>query len=82
MFSCLVAVRGFYLHEGSSRVGWGFPDPHKKTLCQASTEVKVTARLDNQIAVVTGGSRGIGAAIARKFAEEGARVVIAESNSA
>jgi NAD(P)-dependent dehydrogenase (short-subunit alcohol dehydrogenase family) len=37
----------------------------------------VTTRLDNRIAVVTGGSRGIGAAIARKYAAAGARVVIA-----
>jgi 3-oxoacyl-[acyl-carrier protein] reductase len=32
-------------------------------------------RLDNQVAVVTGGSRGIGAAIVKRFAEVGARVV-------
>ena len=40
-------------------------------------EVKVTGGLDNRIAVITGGSRGIGAAIARKYASAGARVVIA-----
>ncbi len=35
-------------------------------------------RLANQVAIVTGGASGIGAASARRFAEEGARVVIAD----
>src|SRR4051812_39258536 len=39
-------------------------------------------RLDKRVAVVTGGGDGIGAGIARRFAEEGARVVIAEMNEA
>ena len=34
--------------------------------------------LDNKVAVVTGGARGIGLAIARTFQREGARVVIAD----
>ncbi|MCR9122551.1 MAG: SDR family oxidoreductase [Phyllobacteriaceae bacterium] len=33
-------------------------------------------RLENKIAIVTGGSRGIGAATVRRFVEEGARVAI------
>jgi NAD(P)-dependent dehydrogenase (short-subunit alcohol dehydrogenase family) len=33
-------------------------------------------RLDNQIAVVTGGGTGLGLAIARRMAEAGARVVL------
>jgi NAD(P)-dependent dehydrogenase (short-subunit alcohol dehydrogenase family) len=37
-------------------------------------------RLDTRVAVVTGGGDGIGAGIARRFAEEGARVVVAELN--
>jgi NAD(P)-dependent dehydrogenase (short-subunit alcohol dehydrogenase family) len=39
-------------------------------------------RLDTRVAVITGAGDGIGAAIARRYAEEGARVVIAELNEA
>jgi len=39
-------------------------------------------KLDNRIAAITGAGSGIGAATARLFASEGARVVIADINSA
>lgn len=38
----------------------------------------MAGRLQDKIAVITGAGRGIGAATARRFVEEGARVAIAE----
>ncbi|KLT64717.1 SDR family NAD(P)-dependent oxidoreductase [Pedobacter sp. BMA] len=38
-------------------------------------------RLENKVAVVTGASKGIGAAIAKHFAAEGAKVVVNYASS-
>jgi 2,3-dihydroxy-2,3-dihydro-p-cumate dehydrogenase len=38
-------------------------------------------RLENNVAIVTGGARGLGRVISRRLAEEGARVIIADINS-
>jgi NAD(P)-dependent dehydrogenase (short-subunit alcohol dehydrogenase family) len=42
----------------------------------------MSRRLDGQVAIVTGGGQGIGAAISSRFAAEGAKVVIAQRTQA
>lgn len=46
-----------------------------------TAEVAMSAGLEGRVAIVTGGSRGIGAACARGLAKAGARVVISYSRS-
>jgi NAD(P)-dependent dehydrogenase (short-subunit alcohol dehydrogenase family) len=41
----------------------------------------VTSRLDGRVAVITGGGSGIGLATARRFAAEGARLVLVDVNA-
>jgi D-sorbitol dehydrogenase (acceptor) len=38
----------------------------------------MAGRLEGKVAIITGGARGIGAAIGRRYADEGARVVVAD----
>lgn len=41
----------------------------------------MAGRLDGKVAIVTGAAGGIGAAIARRFAEQGAKVLVADINA-
>ena len=38
--------------------------------------MRTAGRLDGKVAIVTGAARGTGATIARRFAREGARVIV------
>src|SRR5689334_22800106 len=41
------------------------------------TYIVMTRRLENKVAIITGGGSGIGEAVAKRFAKEGAAVVVA-----
>ena len=49
---------------------------------QTNIELKMAQTLDNKIAIVTGGAGGIGSAICKKLAEEGASIIITYNSNA
>src|SRR5207253_1905657 len=67
-------------------------NPPSETSCGSQRAPEIVSRerrlwgagmkLENRVAIVTGGANGIGLAIARRFVAEGARVVIADIDAA
>jgi NAD(P)-dependent dehydrogenase (short-subunit alcohol dehydrogenase family) len=65
--------------EPSHNKGAGGPRSHApRDKLMNPSDRSASLRLENQVAVVSGGARGIGAGIVRRFVEEGARVVFSD----
>src|SRR5260370_18734718 len=82
--SCSVASYALLTAAGVARHG----APWRRTHCWDAArrrsnqhrEVTALRGLDGRVALVTGAARGIGAATARRLAQEGARVILADLN--
>src|SRR5665648_498811 len=74
-----------YRNDYPSALRRGPPPRHRTSVgpprCRTDGHEKLN-RFSSRVALVTGGANGIGAATARRFAQEGAAVVIADRDEA